>query len=453
MPAAPELKKIAPEPKKTFEKELGLELEKKAETENLELRALAFLKGGHIDIPELGQFDPNAEIAEIRKAIKESPANSQSAERLLMMEDFKRKLKIFRENLAKAQLDFENLLRNNLDKDSSWLEQEMLHILQKYSVQSQEEVFFLAENRFYNVHRYCKETAAEYQEKFGENWENELFKKLFGRWPLGAIKIETMPVNLYFRIFNRRDYILANQGEEENAQNNFLGLQSTGASLNREMPLAQLNNTILLENSSLNLSSAEHNAIVVHEEEHAIHKFYPSLAMIKYESGLVGSAFLEGEVSFDQFYKAMERRTRLLSLIWEKSAKSEVLAFLKDRRLTLEEAEENILWSELYHYLDINGQIEHVFRSIAEHGVMIKTKDENGYLDQQEVEEEITKALKNGWNMYQLRINKAVLAADELIKEYIKQDGEEKGLMRALRLLSQEPLNKWWRLAKLMFNS
>ncbi|MDP3731080.1 MAG: hypothetical protein Q8R34_01125 [bacterium] len=450
MPAFPELKKIEkiiPEEESAgnSNQENSLEFETEGQTENMGLRTIGFLKGGHIDIPDLGKFNPQQEIDRFR----------QSEKGYLDLPDFKSKLRTFRENLSKAQWDFEKLLKENQEKDLDWLYEEMLRILRRHSVQSQEPQFTNALDKFMEIRRNIKTVVVDYKKRFGENWEVELFGSLWGRPPRGKVEVEIMPINLYFHIYNRQDYVLANQGAEENSQNVIFGLQSAGASLTYAMPLPLLNDLILIENSSFGLTPSEKEAIPIHEEEHAIHKLYPSKTMVKYEESLVASTQLGGEVGLEQFSKISQRHAKRQSLYWEKGAKSEVLAYLKDKRLSLKNIENTLVSSDLYNYfaVELEDQVNRFTEHFKRYGVAVKSETGDGQLSEQEMIESFVEALEKSWEFYKLRIGKAVSAAEALLEEYVNRYGEEEGRAKILRILSQEPLNKWHRLSKLMLNS
>ena len=55
-------RKVVTEEEPLFESE-----DKKEQVENLDSHTLSFIKSGHIDIPDMANFDPKGELEEIKK--------------------------------------------------------------------------------------------------------------------------------------------------------------------------------------------------------------------------------------------------------------------------------------------------------------------------------------------------------------------------------------------------
>ena len=53
-------------------------------------------------------------------------------------------------------------------------------------------------------------------DKTRKEWQTELFKDLFGKYPLGHIEINIVFGGLYFRVYDIEDYVLAYTGGENN---------------------------------------------------------------------------------------------------------------------------------------------------------------------------------------------------------------------------------------------
>ena len=423
--------------------------EQEKQVENLDPRPMTFLKGGHIDVPELANFNPHRELEKIKEQIKNLLPEERAVGKHILYDEFRIKLKNFRENLVQAQLDFENLLRKNQDQGLNWLYEETLYILKKFSVQSQEPHFLEALDKFVEIRENLTKILNEYKSKFGDQWEAQLFKALFGRLPRGEVKIEEMSINLYLRIYNRQDFILAGRGAEENTQNAVFGVKVAGASLGK-MPILELNNLILIENSSLGLIPSDEKAIPLHEEEHAIHKLIPSsiMMMIKQEESLREKTNLGGEVTLEDFSEVLKNHFRIKSLGWERLAKSEILAYLKDGRFATKYIEETLLSSQLYDYfsLEVEAEVKHLLAHMQKWKVSVISSDAV-YLNEESATRLITAKMSIAWNAYRDRISKAM----KIVGEFIQESDASGALGRdqILRLLTQEPFSKWHRLPKI----
>src|SRR3989344_5695631 len=246
------------------EEEISPETE--PEIENLDSHTLAFIKGGHIDVPDMADFSPTQSLAEIKEFTKH----------------------LSRENLVKAQLSMEVLLTEDPDENPEKLKQAVGNIIKNYKMDSLAEEFYSALKKFLKVRKIIKDLTLIYTEKFGERKQEMLFKKLFGKEPQGKIETFAMPINLLFRVYDPEDYLSAILGRDENrfskdAQETLK--TSGGILLNRDMPIKSLKGKIMVENASVEKDEDYWEIKAIHEEEHSIHHLiYPTRTMIRKEN-------------------------------------------------------------------------------------------------------------------------------------------------------------------------
>lgn len=433
----------------------AIEEEKKEQepnVEDLDSRSLGFLSE-HIDVSELAKFEPEAELSEIRLKLRQLPREEQSAQRKILMQEFKEKMKEWRKRISFAQTEMEDMLRTNPDGNREELRQSLEKIIQKYSLDSQKINFALALGKFINYRWAIKNTAENYQAKFGDSWEKKLFSDLFDKEPRGQIDIEILPVSLYFKINDLEDYATAfNAGAERESSN---ARRSGGGRIKNKhfTAVPDLNYKVLIENSSLNdLSSSER--IKIHEEEHAIHDFYPKTSFIVEKNTFFEFQFQKGVVDFDQFRKAVKKFAHFFVLGFEESAKSEFLSYLKEGRsapLITFYLLKGIDEGGPYDYLRIPGNdrffVQIVMENFRRENLTV-IKEDGSSPKGQEVENLALKTINDAWeNEYKKEINRASDAVMLLLQTY-GSDPENK--KKVLRLLSQEPLNKWTRLARIL---
>lgn len=430
-------KQTASEQKENEKKEAESNQEKEPELEPLDPYTLSFRKE-HIDVPELAGFDPEWELAEIKKIYNTAAKENREGERVILMGNFKKKLAEFRKNMSYAQQELEIFLRNNPDASQQIMCSAVDDILKKYQTQSQKEPFYKAVDKFYKARQAIKEVARQYQEQFSDNWQKELFNKLFGRLPKGKVAIDVMPINLYFYIYNIEDFILAFGGNEKSARN------SGGGRLTYSLPIEELNGAVLIENSSI-IKEERSATTHIHEEEHTIHDLYPRSACAELTGGIGKLLNFPDGLSLEDLRQVLKSRALIYLSDWQQRAKSEILAFLKESE-TLSFMDEWLLdrnGSGLYDFLNNWGDTDNFVKDIMSHGYRLKEREDR--INENQVKEAAITTINKMWEQYKESISKSLNIIGNLLKKY----GEEKR-PAILRLLSQEPLNKWHRLNKLL---
>ncbi len=286
-----------------------------------------------------------------------------------------------------------------------------------------------------------------------------LFSNLFGKEPKGKIAVDILPVDIYIHIHDIEDYVYAlTERENDQSEQEKIGRTSGGAKLERDFPGAPyLKGKVLIENST-HVSTypegtklARTKEIKIHEEEHTIHDFYPSSTFIKRERSLYKIFGLTDEVNLEQFKDGLNKYAHLFVLEFEKFAKDEILAYLKmgestpfTRKVLLDD-------TGLYNYLEDHGSgkvfLDNILGHIDRQNLKIKKQD-NAYLSRDELKILILDTIKRAWSgQYKDAINKALDSVEQLIHKY-GYNPETRA--KILRLLSQEPLNKWPRLARIL---
>ena len=428
--------------------------EKKEQVENLDSYTLSFIKSGHIDIPDMADFDPAKSLAEVRDFNKHVSRENSSLVRAAMMRDFRKKLKIFRENLTNAQIAMEAIIIKDPDRDHQELIKEVGQILDHYNLQSQADAFFGASKNYLDAHMIVKKIASDYQEDVGKNWQSALFAKLFGRFPNGRVEVEVLPMALYFKIFDEIDYALAYYQHEPDKVELESSNSTYGSIIHRKLPIHWLNSSVIIGNNgkgNLDMKSEEID-LKIHEEEHAIHsRLYPTSTMIRKERESDMLASYEGEnSSYESFVSKVKNFSHGYIRKWENSGKSEVLAWLKEGK-SFKETTMTLLDPELlYNYLKFWEDDVEFVNIVAGHlkklHVVVRGKD-GTILAEEEIKKIAPEIIKEAWELYKKNLSRAMEAAISLQRQY---EDDPEGDIKLLRLLSQEPLSKWHRLKKAM---
>lgn len=424
------------------ESELDIETQE-LQVEELDFWTLSFLKE-HIDMPERIDLDPSNELAKIKRAIDESPKEGQSNQRMLLMGDFKRRLKKLRENMATAQLELEHFIRENPEISADELFTTVREIAARNNVSNQANYFFTAADAYLLAHFNIIDTIEHYKISYSDKWQNQLFEDLFGQPPRGPIEIEVMPMNVYIKITSIEDYVVAN-GVPDNVARN-----SGGASLQKEFPKVKLlSYKVLIENMSLSSPRYSKEVVKPHEEEHSIHNnIYPRSAFIKGESNWLKDIDHNQEIEPSLFYEVANKSiTNILLADWFFEAKTEILAYMKtgkalnDIKLTLTDPD------GLYNYFIDSAEIHTnwFFNHLERAGIKVKVKD-NDHLGADAAKMLYKYLLEEAWHKrYLPKLEKIFQALEKILSQY----GSDK-YPEIMRLLAQEPLNKWPRLAKIL---
>lgn len=421
-----------------------LEIEtQELQVEDLDFWTLSFLRE-HVDMPERVDLNPEEELAKIKKAVAESPEDAQSNQRTFLMKSFKNRLKILRENMAKAQLELEHFIRENPLAHKKELLQIAEEIAHRNNISAQAGYLQEAVLRYFKAHTDIIETVEIYKTRHPETWQTQLFEDLFAQPPRGPVEIEVMPMNIYIKIANIEDYVVANGGSENVARN------SGGASLNREFPKVKtLSAKVLIENTNLNNPVYSKDVVKPHEEEHSIHKnIYPRSAFIKGEQDWLKDMGRNREIGLPLFNTIIHQSiTNILLGNWLWGAKTEILAYMKNDR-NIDYIKRLLTDPDgLYHFLDSYREYyQSWFLGHLEKAGIKVLGPNNHHLTEEEIRIMYSNSLEEAWHKrYLPMLEKSFKAIKIMLKHY----GPDK-YPEIMRLLAQEPINKWPRLAKIL---
>ncbi|MDP3793080.1 MAG: hypothetical protein Q8Q89_05150 [bacterium] len=426
------------------EGELDIE-DQELQVEDLDFWTLSFLRE-HVEMPERIDFDPEQELEKIKKIVAESPKEGQSNQRVLLMASFKRRLKTLRENMAQAQLELERFIRENPETDQNNLLETAEEIANRNNVSTQASYFQKAVDSYFQTHTDIVDTVRDYKTRYPDTWQVELFQDLFGQPTHGQVKIEVMPINIYIKISDIEDYVMAASGLPDNIARN-----SGGAALiNREFPKVNaVSRKVLIENVSLNYPEYSEKVVNPHEEEHSIHKnIYPRSAFIKGEQNWLRKIGSNRKIELSLFNTVIhDSITNILLENWLYQAKTEILAFMKNAKKIGDIKQILTDPDGLYNFQD-NGK-EHYQDWFLNHLKLslIRVQKSDGHLLTKEgIRTMYLSSLEEAWHKRYLPVlNKAFQALEKMLNHY----GSDK-YPEIMRLLAQEPLNKWSRLARIL---
>ncbi len=411
-------------------------------------------KRNHLDVSE---FDPEWELREIREFILKLPTEEQSSQRRVLIANFKRKLAAMRENMMDAQIEVEQFIRSNPDVSYEEANKSLENILVKNFVSLGEQLrrglssYIEGRDDVKSVIERYRKASDEDQER--RNWEAELFKDLFGKYPVGMVKMQIVLGGLYLYLYDIEDYTHAFLDHEaKDAEEMMAASRSGGAQLNKEFDLVpELSRKVIIENSFLVDASSK---VKLHEEEHAIHQnLYPGWLFSTEASRKSINQFLgfRGRKIDEQEFLGWARRyAKGIISEFGGRAKTEILAYLKEgrhindiRRVLLDE-------DGLYNYLENDNRVE-VFANFITDSInnhLINIQEDSKKYKGHDLSPILKDIITEAWNKdYKNNLEKALDAVSHLLQQYGKNS---EGKMKVIRLLIQEPLDKWPRLVKIL---
>jgi len=300
-------------------------------------------------------------------------------------------------------------------------------------------------------------TINAYKSEFGEKWEINLFRNLFGNFPKGKIRIQVLPTSVYIEMLNIEDFIFAAASKGDPESLNYYKKRAkffNGVFLSRTFEkVPDLDFKIILRNGSkTNFKDSEQTKM--HEEEHSI--FY-NLYDLKLSENLKEPTTehrvrtflnLQGEINHDAFINAIDKFLTPEISYWNIFAKSEILSYLKGGTtinnilLFLVNKESSYTYFEITEK-ETTQKILKMWSMLTKNGVRIKNKN----LSTNDILTLIHKRYLKKWDEYKKGIRKALFAVAKISKKYQKSSVDR---MKMIRILSQEPLGEWHRLEKIM---
>ncbi|OGN09281.1 MAG: hypothetical protein A3C61_02835 [Candidatus Yanofskybacteria bacterium RIFCSPHIGHO2_02_FULL_39_10] len=324
-------------------------------------------------------------------------------------------------------------------------------IITENGVSSQVEYFDQAVVSYFYAHEDIASTIRTYKTRYPNNWEVGLFTDLFGQAPKGKIEIEEMPLSVYVKIQNIEDYVFAHIGDSKNESLVNTTRHSGGAALiAREFKkVPKLSKKVVIENTSMVTEEYSKESIKPHEEEHMIHKnMYPRSSFIRWERKWPIKLGKNQEIQFSVFKTIIDDSIHnILVQDWEYSTKTEILAYMKDYSdidyikncLTNPNGLYNYLVDRRDYYL--NWFLDHIKKS----GSNISSPNHRS-LTEDEIKQIYSEALDEAWYKKFLPILERTL---NTVKKMFEQYGQDK-YPEIMRLLAQEPIDKWPRLARIL---
>lgn len=264
-------------------------------------------------------FFPEVEIREILQM--------PSSQRKEALASYKEKLVYQKEGLAKAQENLMMLIRVNPEMTRSELLKSFDRWGKVYGFTPwQRSVAEVILADYEKKHEAVSRVRSEHPN------DQELFREIFGTDPKGKIEVVPGPMTLYFRCHDLEDYALIHSqaftadlsvSEADKKSADLSGGASSG-SAPKEYP--ELAGTIIAENAKSRSFNEWSRSVLVHEEQHAIHRLFKTVDLRE-------NTFRDLKQASDD-----QERERLMTTYFryiressgETRVKDEVLAFMKE---------------------------------------------------------------------------------------------------------------------------
>ncbi len=330
------------------------------------------------------------------------------------IEGFKEKLVHLQESFARIQKELLSIVKNDPD-DYIGLRDRAEELILQYKLGS-----IFGHRIRERIRRYIdkRNEVRRLREQYPDN--TELYKRFFGQSPKGKIEVIEGAVNLHFRCHDPRDFALAYGGEPINVNAFFM----PGSAF---MPsyLPEGMGIITVENAQ-GIGTTTYK----HEEQHAFYdllKFGYSPTDPE-DLNKIMSEIMEAE-TVEQKKLYVKRYLRELRKNSEDQAKNELLAYYFKSKREPEKILKILTEDDDYNYFSDLEEIQPSF--------WVNKLDKNFYDSAEKAVKEIFET------EYHKLIKDGLRACQDLEKEYSEE--------QAIAILTYEPLRKWKKVVKRLF--
>ncbi len=366
-------------------------------------------------------FKPEKALAGVRRA--------GGAERRERYRAFKEKLAFQKEGLANIQEKVAEAIRARPDASLGQLYEVVRDFAPRYGLTlGQKEIARETLLAYRGKHIAVSRIRRKYPN------DQELYRALFGKPPVGAVEVIEGPMTLYFRCHAVEDYARIHsqaflEGRDPEEKDMLAASQSGGVSIGTSL-VPGLGGALIAENVQGRPFDQEAKAILAHEEQHAVYRLFHRAAA---EAQGAADAFVDVAQAPDEPTRrqATRRYLRILRETGEARAKDEMLAYFQGRHHSAAEVLGMLITSEadggLYDYFSEAERQSWVEHLSAAAGVQARGL----------VAEETERVLKDE---YQRMLARGVAAL-----VFLEQNGYSRE--QVIALLTIEPLRKWGKVA------
>jgi hypothetical protein len=365
-------------------------------------------------------FYPEEELFRIRMAPRK--------EKRALLEEFKETFVWQKKGIAEMSARIEKVIRANPDLSGQDLKEVAEPFCDRYRLPGYMRRMLVDALSQYLIKH---EAVAEAHKNFPN--DQELFRYVFGRKPLGRIEVIEGPMTLCFRCYDMKDYALIRSGGFKrgfyavSAQDIAEAEESGAVSLNEVLP-KNLQDAILAENVSEPHSPEYQEKTLTHEEQHAIKGLFREVF-----KPLPKHSFLEryNEAKSSQARRMLLRRYLLQARKHsEIRAKDEILAYMKSGYFTP---------SQILQFLMKPKEEEGLY----DYSLGTRRSIESTLIAHFPKDKDLVEAMIREIFIldYSLLLVKSIVAFASLQKEGY-------GVEWITALLSNVPLNKWNRIVK-----
>lgn len=382
-------------------------------------------------------FVPESEL----KKVKEYPREKRREK----LSEFKKKLAEYKKEIASIEDILTSLVTLNpeLEKEKLY---EWVEFLSRYSPlpQAVKKTFFEAIEKYHQKHSVIKEIHKQFP-------DNEaFFQHLCGFKPQGKIEVVEGPINIHFRCYDIRDFTYLLIGGPSSAKNLSSAELSKKVELSKEIrgirlaycQIPEFSGLITAENASYINDPYRSKIIFQHEQRHVFNNLFTrEIQEIKKNTDSfkdIANKVEKGELS-DELVLGEEQSARhffriIRNKIYEEKYKDEILAYLTNKDITLDEIADLILKKEgeggMY---DFFKQVRKFAYYSLQH--LEANEDKRNLVEvairawHKVMEEEHQRIIKDALNAYKI-----------LLESGYSQS-------QAINLLSNESLPKWGKVA------
>lgn len=426
------------------------DFEEDSDTEELEIN----------EILPYSPFDAEEELKNIRKL-------SSDEKRLLSKEDQielkAQRLENFKENLIKQKEGIARTIKELRDIVDAVPKTTTLALLSRVKTLAEEYRFTNEQIDFFKkaIDEYKKKNVAveKYRTMYAD--DADLFEACFGKKPKGKIEILQSPMVLYFRCFDKNDYVFIynfnkHLGDETKIEQKDIDLanKSSGCALSGGK-ITELSGTITAENVENVFKEEDSESIRDHEEQHQFNKLFKPVEWRETIVAIVERIIESGKTSEEATQQLIREYMRFERKFmgFDSSVRDEILAYYEDGR-DIKSIYSILTESELYDYMKrYKKEIGKIPAAVKEQLAILKDVSfEKAQVDSKINPIDVSSVSDTMIDLDIVAVFKEEYKAD--LKKWLDSISklEEKGyeIEGVVNLLSQEPVNSWVNLVKRM---
>jgi hypothetical protein len=278
-------------------------------------------------------FDPDEELEKIKDLRQSGSENFNPDEKRQVVRgkiaDFRKRLAEQMDGFTEINSKLETMILEDSKIDAGRLREFIEEQAKKYKLSP---VQLKKYNLFFDRVAVRNDIIQGVAEQYSGKNDEEIFEDLFGAKSEGKVEVEKGSLSIFIKCYDLRDYALVNQGKpfSQLSQEEKLRVEKSAGCANiRSQNFNLPSDSLMAANLGIDFSSPNFQEIKVHEEKHVLNSIMREVEHIGKYSKVDGS--IDNDPENEERIRRTFQEDRVNNEDW---AKNEILAYLKEGRLT-----------------------------------------------------------------------------------------------------------------------